>query len=218
MDNQKLFRLSRLKEHGISKTIEEALIQELRRQAPEVHGIIISDFVYGVITTRILNEIIELAARYQLLLFGDLQCSSQVGNVSKFMNFDLICPTEREARIALGVHEEGVEWVANTLMEKTGSKNLIMKLGAEGFIAYASGNDGYINRQHFPALNPNPVDLAGAGDSLIAALSVGICAGSTLMQASALGTVMASLAVQTIGNVPVTQHALHSILSTMNTN
>ena len=78
-----------------------------------------------------------------------------------------------------------------------------MKLGGEGFIAYESEVDGFINRQHFPALSTNPVDVAGAGDSLLAALSVGLCSGATLMQSSAIGAVMASNAVQQIGNNPV---------------
>ena len=70
------------------------------------------------------------------MLFGVLQCSSQIGNISKFQRFKLLCPTEREARIALGNQHDGVEYIANLLIESTESKNLILKLGAEGFIAY----------------------------------------------------------------------------------
>ena len=87
-------------------------------------GILISDFVYGVITENILKEIQSLAKQKNILLFGDLQCSSQVGNVAKFKNFDVICPTEREARIALGNQHHGVEQIANMLLEETQSKNL----------------------------------------------------------------------------------------------
>ncbi|SVE28018.1 uncharacterized protein METZ01_LOCUS480872, partial [marine metagenome] len=145
-------------------------------------------------------------------LFGDLQCSSQVGNVSKFKNFDLICPTERESRIALGTQDEGLEWVANTLMKKTNARNLVMKLGGNGFIVYESGADGFIKRQHFPALNTNPVDVAGAGDSLLATLSVGLCSGATLMQSSAIGAGMTSLAVQRIGNIPIFHKQLKQTL------
>jgi len=147
------------------------------------------------------------------LVFGDLQCSSQVGNVSKFKNFDLICPTERESRIALATQDEGIEWVANTLMEKTNSRNLVMKLGREGFIAYESETDGFVKRQHFPALSINTVDVSGAGDSLLAALSVGLCSGATLMQSSAIGAGMASLAVQQIGNIPVSNQQLKNYIS-----
>jgi rfaE bifunctional protein kinase chain/domain len=213
VDNQKMFRVSRLKEHGLPKHIEDRIIKELKKTASEIQGILISDFVYGVITPRVLETITELSAKHSLLIFGDLQCSSQVGNVSKFKNFDLICPTERESRIALATQDESIEWVANTLMRKTNSQNMIMKLGGEGFIAYETETDGFVNRQHFPALNINPIDVSGAGDSLLAALSVGLCSGATLMQSSAIGAGMASLAVQQIGNIPVGRDHLKNYLN-----
>jgi len=218
VDNQKMFRVSRMKEHSLPRPVEDQIIRELRRTAPQVRGILVSDFVYGVITPRVLETINELAIKHHLLLFGDLQCSSQVGNVSKFENFNLLCPTEREARIALGTQDEGVEWVANTLIEQTHARNLIMKLGAEGFIAYETETDGFISRQHFPAMTVHPVDVAGAGDSLLAALSVGLCSGASLMQSSALGACMASLAVQTVGNTPVSIQQLKNYLQQINLN
>ena len=85
-----------------------------------------------------------------------------------------------------------------------------MKLGGEGFIAYESEPDGFINRQHFPALSINPVDVSGAGDSLLAALSVGLCSGASLMQSSAIGAGMASLAVEQLGNIPVSNLQLRN--------
>ena len=100
----------------------------------------------------ILKTVIKISKQKKIPLFGDLQCSSQIGNILKFKNFKLICHTEREARIALNNHEDGIEWVSNNLIEKTGSKNLIIKLGAAGFIAYdKETHKSYINRQHFPA-------------------------------------------------------------------
>jgi rfaE bifunctional protein kinase chain/domain len=210
--NQKIFRVSRLKEHSLPKQVEEKIINEINKSAPNVQAILISDFVYGVITPRILEAISKLSGKHSLLVFGDLQCSSQIGNVSKFKNFDLICPTEREARIALAAQDQGVEWVANTIMKKTNSRNLVMKLGREGFIAYESETDGFVNLQHFPALCINPIDVSGAGDSLLAALSVGLCSGATLMQSSAIGAGMASLAVQQVGNIPVSHQQLKNHL------
>ena len=97
-------------------------------------------------------------------------------------------------------------------MEKTNSRNLVMKLGREGFIAYESETDGFINRQHFPALCINPVDVSGAGDSLLAALSAGLCSGATLMQSAAIGAGMASLAVQQVGNIPVSHQRLKNYI------
>ena len=213
VDNQKMFRVSRMKEHGLSQQIEEKIIKELTDSASKVQCVLISDFVYGVITPRVLATITELVAKHSLLVIGDLQCSSQVGNVSKFKDFELICPTEREARIAVGTQDEGIEWVANALMSQTKSKNLVMKLGGQGFIAYETETDGFINRQHFPALSINPVDVSGAGDSLLAALSVGLCSNASLMESSAIGAGMAALAVQQIGNIPISNQQLKNYLN-----
>ena len=127
-----------------------------------------------------------------------------MGNITRFQNFHLICPTEREARIALSNRDDGVEYVANLLLEKTNSNNLIVKLGGEGFIAYSGEESGhYFRRQHFPALMINPVDVAGAGDALLATMAVGMTRGLSLMQASTLACCVSAIAVQTVGNRPV---------------
>ena len=91
---------------------------------PHLDAILVSDFVYGVVTLRILEEILDISRKHDVLVFGDLQCSSQVGNISRFQNFHLISPTEREARIALSNHDDGVEYVANLLMGKTKCTNI----------------------------------------------------------------------------------------------
>ena len=101
VENQKLFRVSRLEEHDLDSEVEDLVIDQLKKLAPAAHGIVISDFVYGVVTPRILEMVHILAQQYDLLLFGDLQCSSQVGSVTRFKNFSLLCPNEREARLAL---------------------------------------------------------------------------------------------------------------------
>ncbi len=216
VENQKLFRVSRLKEHSLSKSIEDKVIEKINQLASDVDGILISDFVYGVITERILYEIQKLAKKKNIRLFGDLQCSSQVGNVAKFKNFDILCPTEREARIALSNQQDGVEQIANTLMAITQSKNLVIKLGAEGFISYNKDlTDNFIRREHFPALVTNPIDVAGAGDSLLAAIAASMCCGGNLMESSALGACMAALAVQTVGNNPVSHQKLESFIKSL---
>ena len=202
VDHQKLFRVSRLQDHSLHHALETQLIEHLEHLIPQMDGVLVCDFVYGVITQRVLEAVTKIAQKHGVKLFGDLQCSSQVGNVAKFQNFDLICPTEKEARIALSNHESGLEWIANTLIEHTKAHNLLLTMGSEGFIAYENQNSDII-RQHYPALEVNPVDTAGAGDSLLAALALSICSGANLREASLIGACMAGISVQTVGNVPV---------------
>jgi len=209
VENQKLFRVSRIKDHKISAEIEQKIIDKLTVLAPNIDGILVSDFIYGVITQNILDVIIELSKQFNIKLYGDLQCSSQAGKVSKFSDFDLITPTEKESRIALDDNESGVEWVATTLLKNTNSKNMLLKLGSDGFIAYSKN---LIDRQNFPALSVNPVDVTGAGDSLFAVMSVSLSSGANLIEASVIGTCMASLAVKEIGNTPITNDRLNQYI------
>ena len=121
----------------------------------------------------------------------------------------MLCPTEREARIALSNQDDGVEYVSKLLMSQTRCTNLVLKLGADGFIAYSRDlTNDFVYRQHFPALTINPVDVAGAGDSLLASIAVGLSRGLSLMEASALGSCVAALTVQSLGNMPVDYRAV----------
>ena len=50
VENQKLFRVSRLEEHNLDAAVEDQVIAQLERLAPGANGIVVSDFVYGVVT------------------------------------------------------------------------------------------------------------------------------------------------------------------------
>ncbi len=204
VSTQKILRVSRLKDHHLNAKMEERVLEHLNAEAGNIDGIIVSDFCYGVITPKILDHISKLSKKYKIKLFGDVQSSSQIGNAAKFKNYYLIKPTEKEARIALDDKYSGLELLGNNLLKATGSQNLILSLGPEGFIAFkTTDNKLFVKAQHFPALNPSPVDVVGAGDSLLTALSVASCAGADIMEASAIGSLVASIAVGKVGNIPV---------------
>ena len=82
-----------------------------------------------------------------------------------------------------------------------------MKLGGSGFIAY-DAHDKKALRQSFPALSSNPVDVSGAGDSLLSVVAVALASSEPLMSAAAIGACRASIAVDNIGNYPVSREAL----------
>ena len=85
---------------------------------------------------------------------------------------------------------------------------LIMKLGNNGFIAYDRDENNRIISQSFPSLSVNPVDVAGAGDSLLAVMAIGLSSNQSMMGTSSLACCMASLAVEKMGNNPIGADAL----------
>ncbi len=212
VENQKLFRVSRLEDHKLDSNIEEQIIEKLRAICTNIDGIIVSDFVYGVLTDNILEEINMLVKKHKIMLFGDLQCSSQVGDITRFKNFSLLCPNERESRLSLRDNESGLEKLSQKLIKISKTERLVMKLGADGFIAYDIKTSDERKTQAFPALSVNPVDVAGAGDSLLSVMATGLSSGQSMMATSAIATCMASIAVETMGNLPISEKILKTKL------
>lgn len=210
VENQKLFRVSRLEQHNLDAAIEAQLIAQLEALAQHAQGIVVSDFVYGVVTPRILQVVTDIAKRHDIMLFGDLQCSSQVGSVTRFKNFSLLCPNERELRLSLQNKDSGIESLSQQLIETTRCQKLLIKLAAEGFIAYDRDRNGQLRSQAFPALSVNPLDVAGAGDSVLAVMATGLASGQGMMPTAALACCMAGLAVETMGNTPIAADALRN--------
>ncbi len=216
--SQKILRVSRLKDHYISKKLENKIIEYMESVAGTIDGIIVSDFVYGVITPRILEYLQKFVKKYGTMLFGDSQSSSQIGNFIKFINYDLLTPTEKEARLSLDNNYNGLERLGANFIERTKVKRLVITLADRGFIAFEKNiKINHISAQHFPALTINPIDVVGAGDAALSAFAVSLCAGASLMEASVIASGIASIAVNKIGNVPVGINELENWLKELST-
>ena len=61
----------------------------------------------------------------------------------------------------------------------------------------------------------NPLDVAGAGDSLLALFATGLASGQAMMPTAALACCMTALAVETMGNTPISAAALRSYVKEM---
>ena len=57
--------------------------------------------------------------------------------------------------------------------------------------------------ERFPALCANPVDVAGAGDSVLAVMAAGIAHGADVVESAALACCMAAESVERMGNTPI---------------
>ena len=106
----------------------------------------------------------------------------------------------QSTRIALKDKDSGLEIICQKLIRETRTKGLLLKLGAEGLIAFDCNDKNKIIRQAFPSLSVNPIDVSGAGDSLMAIISTNLCSGSSIMNSAAIGCCMSSIAVQNMGN------------------
>ena len=150
----------------------------------------------------------KIAKKKSILCVADSQSSSQTGNIARFNNMDLILPTEREARISLRNNEDGLVVISDKIMKESNSRYLILKLGADGILVEDSfarnskiANDWYTDR--LPSFNVNPIDVAGAGDSLLISGSLTMTAGGSIWEAALIGSLAAAIQVGRVGNTPL---------------
>jgi bifunctional ADP-heptose synthase (sugar kinase/adenylyltransferase) len=137
-------------------------------------------------------------------LAADSQSSSQIGDISRFKNMDLITPTETEARISTRNKDDGLIVLAEKLKEMSNPKNILLKLGQDGLLVHAK-IEKKIDWQtdKIEALNITPKDVSGAGDSLLITSSMVIASGGNIWEAALIGSIAASIQVGRIGNTPL---------------
>jgi len=91
------------------------------------------------------------------------------------------------------------------------SEVIFLKLGAEGLLINGVG----LKTEHIPALNSQPKDVAGAGDSLLAVSSLSMANKLHPYVSGLVGSVAAAIQVSRIGNVPVTRSELINQIQSM---
>lgn len=198
-----LLRVSHLHQGAISEELQHLMFNELESIIAGSNLLVFSDFNYGCLPQPLVDRIIQFGRKNSLLMAADSQSSSQVGDVSRFSGMDLITPTEREARISTKNHEDGLVVLADTLLKQAKAKNVLLKMGEEGLLIHAYGEQAEILTDQVPALNDHPKDVAGAGDSLLITSAMAMASGASIFEAGFLGSLAAAIQVGRVGNTPL---------------
>lgn len=200
--NKTLLRVNHLKQHHINKELENSLWKDLKENLNKFNLIVFSDFSYGVLTKKIISNIKKVALEHDILMVADSQSSSQIGDISKFKNMNIVTPTEREIRLSLSDFESGLVVLSEKLQKKSNPKYIFTTLGSEGIMIYNSDKDDLLT-DNIPALNTNAKDVSGAGDSLLTCSSMALAVGANIWQSAYLGSIAAAIQVSRIGNIPI---------------
>ena len=199
-----LLRVSYLHQGAISVAQQKHLLTELDRTMQDADLLVFSDFNYGCLPQSLVGEAVAMAKRRGVMLAADSQSSSQMGDVSRFREMDLLTPTEHEARISTRNHGDGLVVLAETLRQQSAARNILLKLGEEGLLIHADNGtgDGWLT-DRVVALNSSPRDVAGAGDSLLITSALALAGGGNIWEAACLGSLAAAVQVGRVGNTPL---------------
>ena len=208
-----MLRVSHLHQSDINKSLQNRIIKQVENIISTTDVLVFSDFNYGCLPDDLITEIIKLAKNNQVYIAADSQSSSQIGDISRYKNIDLLTPTEREVRIAMRDHNSGLVVLAESLRKNSNAKNILLKLGGEGVLIHSATEYPTYLTDRVAALNSSPKDVAGAGDSMLIVSAMTQCLGGSIWEAALLGSVAAAAQVSRLGNRPLNSQELQAVIN-----
>lgn len=200
---QQVARIDRLDRRPIDGEIQASIAQHLHSLTPQVDAVLISDYRTGVATERVVAAALEAARAGRKLTTVDTQ-----GNVERYKGFDLIKCNQGEAESILKrelITRQAVQQACEDLLEGCRAQAVVITRGAQG-IAGLSRREGFVI---LPAANRTEVyDVVGAGDTVIAVLTMALAARLAFEAALRLANYAAGLVVRKLGNATATQEEL----------
>lgn len=202
---QEILRTDTPKPQPIAGAVEQAVIDQIARLAPDADAILLGDQACSTITPRVLEAVVAAAQAHGLVTVADSR-----KRAGMFHGVDVVVPNDAEAGLAAGIEvkdEASLRAAGRHLL--TSAKNALVTRGPEGITVFAA--DGTVD--HVPLAAPiRAVDVTGAGDTVAAAVTLALAAGGTLREAAELGNAAAGIAVVQEGVVTVSLAELEAAL------
>ncbi len=188
----------------------KAALARLQRKIVQCEGVVISDYAKGLLSTELMAKIAAMVRAHGGFVSLDPKPSG--GNESD--GLDLMTPNHKEA-VELSGLKPGADGriddasVCRRIWELYHPRNLVVTLGAEGMLLSQQGVLG----RRIPTAAREVFDVSGAGDTVIAALTLAMIAGADIETAAHFANAAAGVVVGKIGTATVTPDELVAYVS-----
>jgi rfaE bifunctional protein kinase chain/domain len=195
--NQLVVRTDRERRNAISPEIENEIISCVKEALTGADAFVVSDYDKGVITPRILAEVLPFAyERLPVLIDPKLR------NFNSYRPATLVTPNHHEALRMSNTEDDsndGLHQAAKFIQERLECDAVVITCGDRGMMLL--GND---NQPTFVKTAAREVyDVTGAGDTVIATLAGGLAVGATMIESAALANQAAGIVVGKVGTATV---------------
>ncbi len=205
--NQLVVRADREFRGPVSARIEDQIISTLKQAIKHADAFVVSDYDKGVITRRILAEILPLAYETVPVLIDP-----KIRNLNFYRPATLITPNHHEALLMARLEEDsdgGLHKAARLLREQLSCDSVLITRGDRGMILLeGDGNPVYVE-----TAAREVYDVTGAGDTVIATLAAGLAHGASILEAAHLANQAAGIVVGKVGTATASADELLASLT-----
>jgi D-glycero-beta-D-manno-heptose-7-phosphate kinase len=206
--DQHVVRADRETVEPITTSEEEILLAAIEKVAGSLHALILQDYNKGVLTTRIIESTMRIAAAHHVPVAVD----PKFEHFFAYQNVHLFKPNVRELGRALGVwieDDEQLKRAGAMLFDQIMPDHLLVTRGENGMTLFLDRE----HIHHIPTHAMKVHDVSGAGDTVIAAYTVAEAGGGTPVEAAVLANYAAGIVCGEVGVVPIEQTRLLEVIS-----
>ena len=188
----------------------EALRAAVTRAIAGAHAVVLSDYRKGVVVPPIIAAAVDAATARRLPLLVD----PKIPQPERYRGATVITPNRDEAERMTQMtirNPDEAKAAARVLHTRSGASVLIT-LGEHGMWVLDAASTP-ASEAALPAVAREVADVTGAGDTVIAALALGLAAGASLLDAARLANLAAGLVVARFGPAAVTADELRSAVA-----
>jgi D-glycero-beta-D-manno-heptose-7-phosphate kinase len=204
---QQVARVDQIDRTPINGPVEQALVSAIEERLPGCDAVLLSNYKSGTLTPNVVERTRELATTQGKVLAVDSQ-----GDLELFRGFGIVKCNQPEA-------EDALRKTLNTEVDfEAGLGELVNRLEAQAVIVTRSVEGMSVMMEagqycHIPVTNTSEVlDVTGAGDTVIALVTMAVAAGADLFDAARLANYGAGVVVRKWGNAVLKPEELRAAL------
>ncbi len=213
---QQVVRIDRAATASVNQAARESFDAHVLAAVKDCTALLVSDYGSGLVTPRLVadaqsrlngrarTKMVLVDSRYALLRYRGMTAST---------------PNESEVEQALGVrigdNVRVLERAGRKILELTRSKAVLVTRGSRGMALFEPDRPTV----HIPIVGSDQIaDVTGAGDTVIATMTLALAAGATLEEAARLANYAGGIVVMKRGTATVSAAELRHAVATDDTN
>jgi len=208
-DRQQLLRIDYESLHELSAKTRRLVIRNVRGLLKRVDAVILEDYAKGLVDASMAEEIFGYARGEGRLVTADPNSKTPV---SFYRGASVLTPNTKEAENLSGIairDEESLARAGFAILRQTQARYVVITRGKDGMAIFSSGNHQVTL---IPTYAKEVYDVSGAGDTVIAVLTLALAAGASIEEASILGNLAAGVEVGKRGTATVTPAEVEAAL------
>jgi D-beta-D-heptose 7-phosphate kinase/D-beta-D-heptose 1-phosphate adenosyltransferase len=196
--DQQVVRYDTEMKSDIGRTVQSKLLVYVQSCLSEIKAIILSDYCKGVITKNFVRKLIELTGS-KIFISVD----PKIGHFDYYKGVTLVTPNINEASFGSGINitdDTTLARAGKVLLKKLQSRAVLITRGDKGMMLFE--RNGKIT--NIPTIAREVYDVTGAGDTVIAVMTLCHSAGAKLSDAAVIANHAAGIVVGKHGSAVVT--------------